>query len=73
MTPAQQKDALDRAERAGVDLSLLRDNLRLTPDERIARHQQALELVLQLRAARPLSGAEAVDAPDTDDTSPLSS
>ncbi len=54
MTPDERARILAAAEAAGVDLSLLRDNLRLTPNERVERHQQALARVLAFRNARPL-------------------
>ena len=55
--PGQAGDrqaALDRAEAWGVDLSLLRETLRLTPTERIDRHQRALDMVTAFRDAIPL-------------------
>jgi hypothetical protein len=39
------------AEQDGVDLSMLRERLRLTPTERVQRHQAALALVEALRTA----------------------
>ncbi len=42
--------ATQRAESYGIDLSLLEDNLRLTPAERLRRNDQALELVESLRS-----------------------
>ena len=45
MTPAQQ------AQEAGIDLSLLEESLRLTPEQRLLRHQAALELVLAVEKA----------------------
>ena len=35
----------------GNDLSLLLSNLRLTPEQRLVRHQSALDLVLELNHA----------------------
>lgn len=35
----------------GVDLSLLRENLRLTPLQRLQQHERALALVQELRRA----------------------
>ena len=35
----------------GMDLSLLRLNLSLTPEERLIRHQSALDLALELQNA----------------------
>ena len=40
------------AEQDGVDLTMLRERLRLTPTERLQRHQAALELVEALRNAK---------------------
>ena len=37
------------AEHEGIDLSMLYERLRLTPTERLPRHQMALELVEALR------------------------
>jgi hypothetical protein len=45
------RDPIEEAERAGFDLSLVDSNLRLSVEERLLRHDAALELVLELRAA----------------------
>jgi hypothetical protein len=47
------------AEQDGVDLSMLRERLRLTPTERVQRHQAALALVEALRAAKRKQGRAA--------------
>lgn len=44
-------DILAWAEQDGVDLSMLRERLRLTPTERLQHHQAALELVEALKDA----------------------
>jgi hypothetical protein len=44
--------AVERAEAYGIDISLLEDNLRLTPAERVKRNDQAVELVEKLQAAK---------------------
>ena len=44
-------DILAWAEQDGVDLSMLRERLRLTPTERLQHHQAALELVETLKEA----------------------
>ena len=49
MTNLEQ--ALEDARRAGIDLDLLDSNLALTYEERVLRHESALELVLALREA----------------------
>jgi hypothetical protein len=43
--------AAERAEAYGIDLSLLDENLRLTPTERLQRNDEALNLVQVLQAA----------------------
>ena len=43
--------AIEEAERAGFDLSLLESNLELTHEERLLRHDGALELVQAMREA----------------------
>jgi hypothetical protein len=40
------------AKQDGVDLSMLRERLQLTPTERLQRHQAALALVEALRNAK---------------------
>jgi hypothetical protein len=40
------------AEAEGMDMSLLVENLRMTPWERLVDHQRALNLVLMLQQAR---------------------
>lgn len=40
--------AWEEARRQGVDMDLLEETMRMTPDERIAAHRQALRLVLAL-------------------------
>lgn len=44
-------DILAWAKQDGVDLSMLRERLRLTPTERLQHHQAALELVEALKNA----------------------
>lgn len=41
-----------RARSFGVDVDLVLSNLKLTPEERLLRHQEALILVLELDKAR---------------------
>jgi hypothetical protein len=47
----EHDQAIQEAELAGFDLSLIDSNLRLSVEERLLRHDAALELVLELRAA----------------------
>ena len=46
------RTACQRAEAFGIDLSLILENLRLTPEERINQHQAALDLASTLQKAR---------------------
>jgi hypothetical protein len=48
-------NAIEEAELAGFDLSLIEDSLSLSYDQRAIQHQQALDLALELeRAGREL-------------------
>jgi hypothetical protein len=40
--------AIEAAELAGIDLSLIDENLRLTPEQRGLRHEEGLRLLLHL-------------------------
>lgn len=46
-----RSSAWERAKAAGVDVSLLESNLRLTLSERLHRHDAALDAVKKLRKA----------------------
>lgn len=43
---------IERAEAFGIDLSLIEENLRLTPEQRMDQNQAALELTDALRQGR---------------------
>jgi len=47
----QTCSAWEEAEAEGIDMSLIEDNLRKTPLERIREHDRALRLALKLRKA----------------------
>lgn len=47
---SETEAALRQAEEFGVDLSLLRSNLRLTPTERVQRAQAMLDSIMALKA-----------------------
>lgn len=42
---------IEAAVRAGIDLGLIDDNLRLTPEQRALQHQDALDLALEVERA----------------------
>jgi hypothetical protein len=48
----QRSQAIEDAKRAGFDLSLVDESLRLTHEERARQHDQALVLVLELDQLR---------------------
>ncbi len=41
----------EKAEAYGIDISLIRANLRLTPEERLRRHDQTLTRIQKLQKA----------------------
>jgi len=43
--------AIEVAARAGIDLGLVDDNLRLTPEQRVLQHQAALDFALEVERA----------------------
>ncbi len=47
-----RSQAIEQAERAGFDLSLVDESLRLTHEQRARQHDQALALVLELDQLR---------------------
>lgn len=63
MTKEQAQAAIAEAERAGLDLSLVESNLRLSIEARLLRHDAALELKLALRAAGEAMYAQAARTP----------
>lgn len=57
-------DVIAEAERAGFDLSLLELNLNLSPEERLLRHDGALESAQMMReAGRALYAQASPDSP----------
>ena len=59
MSETEKQPSIVREQRAeyefrdsGVDVIHLRENLKLTPTERVMRHQYGLELALEMRRAR---------------------
>jgi len=46
-----EHSVIDIAVRAGIDLGLVDDNLRLTPEQRVLQHQAALDFALEVERA----------------------
>jgi hypothetical protein len=57
--------ALEEARRAGIDLDLLDTNLALTCEQRVLRHESALELARALREAGANHAKPVAAAPET--------
>jgi hypothetical protein len=57
------------AELAGFDLSLIDESLRISPEQRVLQHQQALTLMLQLEMAGKEFRERAASPPATTDRS----
>jgi hypothetical protein len=51
-----QRSQFPEQDENGIDLSLIRENLRLTPTERMEKHQRALDLVWEVRRAGQKAG-----------------
>lgn len=47
----ESRSAIDDAERAGFDLSLIEDSLSYSYEERAVQHQHALDLALEMEKA----------------------
>lgn len=50
--PRARRDAIQAAAEYGIDIAMLRANLRRTPADRIRRHQIALETFRMLRRSK---------------------
>jgi hypothetical protein len=46
------------AARDGFDMSLIEDSLRLTPEQRLAEHQQVIDFLLEIQEAGQSHGAK---------------
>ena len=65
MTKEEAHAAIAEAERVGFDLSLVDSNLALSVEERLLRHDAALEFKLALRAAGEAMYAQAAHSAAT--------
>jgi len=46
------------AYEAGIDMSLIEDALKMTPEERLAQHQQVINFLLEVQEAGRLHGTK---------------
>lgn len=67
VSPMSPRSAIDEAERAGFDLSLIEESLGLSYDQRAFQHQQALNLALELERA----GRELRERSESADSAPV--
>lgn len=51
ITPVHQTDEIRAAIDYGIDISMLMDNIKRTPAERIRRHRMALDSVIKMQKA----------------------
>ncbi len=49
--PPDAGPAWRAAHAAGIDMSLIESSLKLTPEQRLAEHQQVLDFLLEVQAA----------------------
>ena len=56
--PPDAGPAWRAAHAAGIDMSLIEDSLRLTPEQRLAEHQQVLNFLLEVQEAGRKHGAK---------------
>jgi hypothetical protein len=56
--PPDAGPAWRAAHAAGIDMSLIEDSLRLTPEQRLTEHQQVIDFLEEVRAVGASHGAE---------------
>lgn len=56
--PPDAGPAWRAAHAAGIDMSLIEDSLKLTPEQRLSEHQQVIDFLLEVREASRGHGAE---------------
>ena len=56
--PPDAGPAWRAAHAAGIDMSLIEDSLRLSPEQRLAEHQQVLNFLLEVQEAGQKHGAK---------------
>jgi hypothetical protein len=56
--PPDAGPAWRAAMAAGIDMSLIEDALKLTPEQRLSEHQQVRDFLLEIQAAGELHGSK---------------
>jgi hypothetical protein len=58
LMPPDAGPAWRAAHKAGIDMSLIEDSLRLTPEQRLVEHQQVIDFLLEVQEAGQSHGAK---------------
>ena len=58
LMPPDAGPAWRAAHAAGIDMSLIEDSLKLTPEQRLAEHQQVLDFLLEVQEAGQRHGTK---------------
>jgi len=56
--PPDAGPAWRAAREAGIDMSLIEEALKLTPEQRLAEHQQVINFLLEVQEAGQCNGSE---------------
>ena len=56
--PPDAGPAWRAAHAAGIDMSLIEDSLKLTPEQRLAEHQQVLDFLLEIQETGQAHGTK---------------
>jgi hypothetical protein len=56
--PPDAGPAWRAAHAAGIDMSLIEDALKMTPEQRLAEHQQVIDFLLEVQEAGQSHGAK---------------
>jgi len=58
LMPPDAGPAWRAAHAEGIDMSLIEDSLKLTPEQRLAEHQQVIDFLLEVQKAGQAHGTE---------------
>ena len=56
--PPDAGPAWRAAMESGFDMSLIEESLKLTPEQRLAEHQQVIDFLIELQESNPSHGAK---------------
>jgi hypothetical protein len=58
LMPPEAGPAWRAAFASGIDMSLIEDSLKMTPEQRLAEHQQVIDFLLEVQKAGQAHGAK---------------